>query len=60
MRRSHRTWHALIWRMLGPLILIGAYIGLQAKQEAPVENQQPGKIERAVLPAPTGSDGETP
>ena len=54
MRRAHRNWHALVWRVLGPVILIAAYIGLQAKQVTPIEEQQPGKIEKAVLP---GTDG---
>ncbi len=57
MRRSHRNWHALIWRVLGPVILIAAYFGLQAKQTTPIEEQTPGKIESATLP---GADGETP
>ena len=41
MRRSHRTWHAWIWRLLAPLILIAAYIGIQSKPETPIESQQP-------------------
>ena len=51
MRRSHRTWHAWIWRLIAPVILIAAYIGIQSKQETPVENQQPGKAENATLPS---------
>ena len=57
MKRPHRNWHALIWRVLGPVILIAAYFGLQAKQNVPIEDQQPGKVESAALPAPSG---ETP
>ncbi len=54
MRRSHRRWHAMIWPVLGPVILIAAYVALQAKQETPVENQQPGKMETTAFPSREG------
>ncbi len=54
MKRSHRAWHAWVWRLLAPLILIAAYIGIQAKQETPIENQQPAKAGSATLPLEDG------
>lgn len=56
MTRMQRNWHALIWRVLGPVILITAYFGLQAKQVTPIEEQQPGKIESATLSGTGGGD----
>jgi hypothetical protein len=31
MTRPHRAWHARIWLVLGPLLLIGFLVGLRVR-----------------------------
>ena len=55
MTRNHRRWHAWVWLVLGPFIVLGFVVGLLARP-TPV-------VEPTPLAAPGGilkADNKTP
>lgn len=47
MTRAQRRRHLLMWLILGPAILIGFALGLNARKAAPVEDYKPPAAEGA-------------
>lgn len=43
MTRNHRRWHAWLWLVLGPLLVMGFVVGLLARQTLVIE---PGPFAR--------------
>ena len=37
MRRSHRKVHAAVWAILGPMVLLGLWLGISARTSMPVQ-----------------------
>jgi hypothetical protein len=48
MTRNHRRWHAWVWLVLGPFIVLGFVVGLLARPTPAVE------------PTPLAAPGGTP
>ena len=48
MTRNHRRWHAWVWLVLGPFIVLGFVVGLLARPTPVVE------------PTPLAAPGGTP
>jgi hypothetical protein len=37
MRRGHRKTHLLVWAILGPLALLGLFLGIAARSDMPTQ-----------------------
>ena len=54
MTRNHRRWHAWVWLVLGPFIVLGFVVGLLARPTPVVE---PAPLAPAGIPK---ADSKTP
>ena len=55
MTRNHRRWHAWVWLVLGPFIVLGFVVGLLARPTPVVEPTHlaaPGGIPKADSKTP--------
>ncbi len=41
MTRTHRRWHAWLWLVIGPLVLLGVILAVKWRPAQPVERYLP-------------------
>ncbi len=53
MRRSHRTWHRLIWLTLAPILTVGLFGAIRLRSSLlQVHDSAPAAVRSAELVAP--------